>query len=53
LSRYRSPGNYGYTSNYPTRELVHDELIREQHLLERIDVESDPAYGELFRVAKD
>jgi hypothetical protein len=51
LARYRSPGNYGYTSNYPTRQLVHDELIGQQHLLERIDVESDPAYGELFRVA--
>jgi hypothetical protein len=53
LARYRSPGNYGYTSDYPTRQVVHDELIRQQHLLEWIDVESDPAYGELFRVARD
>jgi hypothetical protein len=52
LARYRSPGNYGYTSDYPTRQLVHDELIGQQNLLERIEVESDPTYGELFRVAE-
>jgi hypothetical protein len=51
LARYRSPGNYGYTSEYPTRQLVHEELVKEQRLLERIEIESDPNYGELFRVA--
>src|SRR5205814_2957288 len=33
LARFRSPGNYGYTSSYPTPELVHDELVRDQSLL--------------------
>ena len=53
LARYRSPGNYGYTSAYPTRQRVHDELIGEQKLLEPIEIESDPAYGELFRVLRE
>jgi hypothetical protein len=51
LARYRSPGNYGYTSDYPTPELVHDELVREQGLLVPVEIESDPQSGELFRVA--
>jgi len=51
LARYRSPGNYGYTSDYPTPELVHNELIGEQGLLIPIEIESDPQSGELFRVA--
>ena len=53
LARYRSPGNYGYTSDYPTPDLVHQELAADQHLLERIDIESNPDYGELFRVAPE
>jgi len=51
LARYRSPGNYGYTSSYPTPELVHDELVRDQGLLIPIEIEADPQTGELFRVA--
>jgi hypothetical protein len=51
LARYRSPGNYGYTSDYPTLELVHDELVRDQGLLIPIQIEADPRSGELFRVA--
>jgi hypothetical protein len=51
LSRYRSPANYGYTSEYPTPELVHDELVRDQGLLIPIEIEADPRSGELFRVA--
>lgn len=53
LSRYRSAGNYGYTSDYPTHQLVHGELVGEQKLLERIEIESDPKYGELFRVLRE
>lgn len=53
LARYRSPGNYGYTSDYPTPELVHRELINEQRLLIPIALESNESAGELFRVASD
>ena len=52
LARFRSPGNYGYTSDYPTPELVHNELVRDQQLLIPIDLGTDPASGELFRVAE-
>lgn len=52
LARYRSPGNYGYTSDYPTRELVHAELVGEQGLLTSIKIETDPEKAELFRVAE-
>jgi hypothetical protein len=51
LARYRSPGNYGYTSDFPTRELVHNELIGQQKLLIPIPLESEEQLGELFRVA--
>jgi len=50
LARFRSPGNYGYTSDYPTRELVHAELVGEQRLLEPIALPLLPEQGELFRV---
>jgi hypothetical protein len=49
LARFRRPGNYGYTSDYPTRELVHDELVG-QRLLEPIPLPLVPEQGELFRV---
>lgn len=51
LRRFRSPGNYGYTSDYVTPELVHDELVREQGLLRRIDGGLDPDLQELYEVA--
>jgi hypothetical protein len=51
LARYRSPGNYGYTSDYPTPELVHNELVNEQKILTPIPLEESPR-GELFLVAK-
>jgi hypothetical protein len=51
LDRYRSPGNYGYTSDYPTPQLVHDELVKGQQLLIPIPLESDPLHGEPFRFA--
>lgn len=50
LARFRSPGNYGYTSDYPTRRLVHDELIGKERLLVPIELESEAQLGELFRV---
>jgi 4-amino-4-deoxy-L-arabinose transferase-like glycosyltransferase len=53
LTRYRSPGNYGYTSDYPTPELVHEELIEAQRLLIPIPLESEQSAGELFRVADE
>jgi hypothetical protein len=52
LQRYRSPGNYGYTSDYPTRERVHRELVEEQKLLIPIPIDTDPEQAELFRVAE-
>jgi hypothetical protein len=52
LARYRSPGNYGYTSDYPTAELVREELVREQRILEPIRIESEPDLGQLFRVTR-
>lgn len=63
LRRYRSPGNYGYTSDYVTRELVHRELVNDQGLLRKIDLDGpelesrpeirlDPELGELFEVAE-
>jgi len=53
LQRYRSAGNYGYTSDYPTRERVHRELVAEQKLLIPIPIETDPQSAELFRVAAE
>jgi hypothetical protein len=53
LARYRSPGNYGYTSDYPQPGLVHEELVAEQKLLVPIPLESETSAGELFRVAAD
>jgi hypothetical protein len=50
LERFRSPGNYGYSSDYPTKELVHNELVAEQRLLEPIPLPLLPEQGELFRV---
>jgi hypothetical protein len=49
LDRYRQPGNYGY-SDYPTRELFHGELVREQGLLRRIEVEGLGETADVFEV---
>ncbi len=52
IERYRQPGNYGF-SDYVTRELVHEELCRQQHLLERLEVAGlDPMLGEVFAVRR-
>lgn len=50
LARFRSPGNYGYRSDYPTRRLVHEDLVGKERLLVPIELESDAELGELFRV---
>jgi 4-amino-4-deoxy-L-arabinose transferase-like glycosyltransferase len=63
LARYRSPGNYGYTSEYVTRDLVHRELVAEQSLLRQVNVnpaefglpadrQLDPTLGEIFEVVE-
>jgi hypothetical protein len=64
LARYRSPGNYGYTSDYVTRDLVHRELVAEQGLLRPVNIDNpaelgllpearlDPALGEIFEVVQ-
>ena len=64
LARYRSPGNYGYTSDYVTRDLVHRELVAEQRLLRKIAIDSPDSLelpeglrlqaelGEIFEVAE-
>jgi hypothetical protein len=62
LARYRSPGNYGYTSDYVTRERVHRELVEEQRLLLPVEVDPvalglprelalNPELGEIFALA--
>jgi hypothetical protein len=51
LERYRSPGNYGYTSDYVTPQLVHDELVGQQQLLQKIDINVPPELAELYEVA--
>jgi hypothetical protein len=54
LERYRSPGNYGYTSDYVTPALVHDELVSEQRLLRKVPIESMLSEkGEVFEVLGD
>jgi hypothetical protein len=53
LARYRSPANYGYTSDYVTPELVHGELVAEQRLLRAIPTSANPQLTELFEVADD
>jgi hypothetical protein len=53
LARFRSPGNYGYSSDYPTRRLVHEELVGKERLLLPIELESEAQLGELFRVAEE
>jgi len=53
LARFRSPGNYGYTSDYPTRKRVHDELVGTERLLVPIELDSEAQFGELFRVAAE
>ncbi len=50
LRRYRAPGNYGY-SDYATRKRVYEELVRDQKLLKKVNVEAlDDKSGELFEV---
>ena len=50
LARYRRPGNYGYTSDYVTPELVHRELVGEQRLLRRIAIGTPTELAELYEV---
>ena len=49
LDRYRSPGNYGYSS-YVTRDLVRRELVAEQGLLRPLPLEDDPDSSEVYEV---
>ncbi|MGE0755743.1 MAG: ArnT family glycosyltransferase [Pirellulaceae bacterium] len=49
LDRYRSPGNYGY-SDYPTRDLIRGELVREQRLLRPVPLDLNEESGQLFEV---
>jgi len=50
LDRYRRPGNYGY-SDYITRQLVHEELVRAERVLRPVHVpELDVRRGEVFEV---
>lgn len=50
IGRYRSPGNYGFPE-FVTRELMHQELVREQRLLRLLPI--DVGGGELFEVTVD
>jgi hypothetical protein len=49
IDRYRSPGNYGFT-DYVTRRLVRDELVREQGVLRPVKLAIDPERAEVFEV---
>ena len=49
LERYRAPGNYGY-SEFITRPLVHDELVRQQALLRPVPIGMPSRVIELFQV---
>lgn len=49
IDRYRSPGNYGF-SDYVTRSLVREELVRQQRVLRPIPLDVDPEIAELFVV---
>ena len=49
IARYRSPGNYGF-SDYVTKPLVRDELVRQQRVLRPIPLDADPEAVELFLV---
>lgn len=51
IDRYRSPGNYGFT-DYVTKELVREELVRGQQLLRPVPLGIDPDRAELFRVVE-
>ena len=52
IERYRSPGNYGF-SDYVTKSLVRDELVREQQILRPVPLNVDPESVELFEVVRD
>ena len=52
LKRYRQPGNYGY-SDYPTRQLFYEELIKQQGLLQPIDVGKSRETLEVFEVVNE
>ncbi len=52
IERYRSPGNYGFT-DYVTKSLVRDELVRDQQLLRPVALNLDPEQVELFAVVRD
>jgi hypothetical protein len=51
IDRYRSPGNYGFT-DYVTKQLVREELVRDQRLLRPIPLNVDPEQAELFGVVR-
>jgi hypothetical protein len=51
LHRYREPGNYGY-SDYPTRALFYEELVRQQGLLHPVPVENIGETAEVFEVVE-
>lgn len=51
LARYRSPGNYGYTSDYVTEQLVHEELVSRDRLLKKVSIpQMEDVRGEIFEV---
>ncbi len=51
INRYRSPGNYGFT-DYVTKKLVREELVRDQRILQLIQLNVDPERAELFAVVR-
>lgn len=51
IDRYRSPGNYGFP-DYVTQKLVHEELVRDQRILQPIPLNVAPEQAELFQVVR-
>jgi hypothetical protein len=51
LSRYRQPGNYGY-SDYPTPQLFYEELVAGQGLLRPVPIGKSGEVFEIFAVVE-
>ncbi|MCL4207035.1 MAG: hypothetical protein KJ000_31515 [Pirellulaceae bacterium] len=49
IARYRSPGNYGFR-DWVTRDLVWEELVRQQGILRPVPLDMEAGQGELFEV---
>ncbi|MCA9208973.1 MAG: hypothetical protein KDA55_11480, partial [Planctomycetales bacterium] len=51
IERYRSPGNYGFT-DWITKDLIREELVRQQVLRPVPLDDLDPEMGQIFEVVR-